>query len=185
MAVAALVVSLLATACGSTEPAAFTASDSLPTEAPWGLDTIEMPAADRISPLFGEMPDQIDGVPQEMSTPDVVAYRDEGGRSLQLQVLSVADLRDFSDGEELTLVDFLSVLVDSGELEELESVQLDTTMPLSWVVSSVVGDGETVYTAVWGSPGAGSGFSVTADTPEARTALVHAFIGASHDAEGS
>jgi hypothetical protein len=97
----------------------------------------------------------------------------------------VADLREFSDGEELTLVDFLSVLVDSGELEKLKFVQLDTTMPLLWVVSSVVGDGEAVYTAVWGSPGAGSGFSVTADTPEARTALVHAFIGASHDAEGS
>ena len=116
MAVAALVLSLLATAC------------------------------------------EIDGVPQEMSTPDVVAYRDEGGRSLQLQVLSVADLRDFSDGEELTLVDFLSVLVDSGELEELESVQLDTTMPLLWVVSSVVGDSEAVYTAVWGLPRCRVGF---------------------------
>ena len=169
-----LILALLAGACTTTQ----TEVTSLPTEPPWGLDTVDLPDdTDGIAEVFAAMPAEVDGVPIEMTAPDEVTFQGADERHLQLRVLGVADLREFSGIPDMTVSDFLSVLVSSGELETAE-FELDDSKPLVWVASTNRGNGDLFYDAAWAVPDGEWILSASADSPEARTELVHAFINA-------
>ncbi len=167
-----LVLVLLAGACATTQ----TEVTSLPTEPPWGLDTVDLPDdADAIAEVFAAMPAEVDGVPLETTAPEFVAYGAD--EHLLLGVLGVADIRDFSGITDMTVTDFLSGLVNSGELETAES-ELDDSKPLVWVASTNRGNGDLFHDAAWAAPDGEWLFTASADSPEARTELIHAFINA-------
>ena len=169
-----LVLALLAGACATTQ----TEVTSLPTEPPWGLDTVDLPDdADAIAEVFAAMPAEVDGVPIEMTASDEVTFQGADGRQLRLAVLGLTFIQEFSGSTDMTVTDFLSVLVNSGELETAESA-LDASKPLVWVASTGIGNGELFHDAAWAAPDGEWLFSASADSPEARTELIHAFINA-------
>ena len=165
-----LVLALVVGACATTQ----TEVTSLSTEPPWGLDTIDLPDdTDAIAEVFAAMPAEVDGVPLEITDSQFVAYGAD--EHLRLGVLGLADAREFSGSTDMTVTDFLSVLVDSGELETDES-ELDDSKPLVWVASTGRVNGGLSHDAAWAAPDGEWLFSVSADSPEARTELIHAFI---------
>ena len=169
-----LILALLVGACATTQ----TEVASLPTDPPWGLDSVDLPDdADAIAEVFAAMPAEVDGVPLEMADGDGVNLQGADERHLQLRVLGLADLREFAGTPDLTVTDFLSVLVDSGELETAES-ELDDSKPLVWVASTGRGNGELFHDAAWAAPDGAWLFSASAESPEARIELIHAFINA-------
>jgi len=158
-------------ACGT----GTTEDDTPPTEPPWGLDAVEQPTDP--APVIAALPEQVAGLPLDMIVPEGVTYAQDA-RSVQLLVLHLADLREFSGDPKLTFPDYFTVLIESGEMEEVESSGLVADHSLVWVAGTVVGDGDLSYTASWATPDGEVGFSVTADSDEARAALIHAFIDA-------
>lgn len=150
----------------------------LRADPPWGLDTVDLPDdADGIAEVFAAMPAEVDGVPLEMTAPDEVTFQGADERHLQLRVLGVADIREFSGSTDMTVSDFLSVLVSSGELETAE-FELDDSKPLVWVAATSRRNGDLDYVASWAVPDGEWLFSASADSPEALTELIHAFINA-------
>ena len=169
-----LILALVVGACATTQ----TEVTSLPTEPPWGLDTVDLPDdSDAIAEVFAAMPDEVDGVPLEMTDGDGLTLQGADERQLLLRVLALADIREFSGSTDMTVTDFLSVLVNSGELETAES-ELDASKPLVWVASTGIGNGELFHDAAWAAPDGEWLFSASADSPEARIELIHAFINA-------
>ena len=167
-----LILVLLVGACTATQ----TEVTSLSTEPPWGLDTVDLPDdTDAVAEVFAAMPAEVDGVPLETTDPEFVSYGAD--EHLRLGVLGLADIREFSGSTDMTVTDFLSVLVDSGELETAES-ELDDSRPLVWVASTGRGNGELFHDAAWAAPDGDWLFTASADSPEARTELIHAFINA-------
>lgn len=167
-----LVLALVVGACATTQ----TEVASLPTDPPWGLDTVDLPDdADAIAEVFAAMPAEVDGVPLEIADPEVVGYGAD--ERLRLRVLGLADIREFSGSTDMTVTDFLSVLVDSGELETAES-ELDDSKPLVWVASTGRVNGGLSHDAAWAGPDGEWLFTASADSPEARAELIHAFINA-------
>lgn len=155
---------------GSTDPA----SDG----DPWGLDTIELPAeSDAIADVLAAMPDEIDGVPRETTAPDIVTYIEGGDRHLQLGVMDIALHREESGVSEMTVADFLSGMVDRGEMETVES-QLDDSRPFVWMAGTTRGDGALLHVASWGLPDGEWIFTAIADNLEARDELVREFVDA-------
>lgn len=97
------------------------------------------------------------------------------GRTLQIRALALSDLQESSGSDDMTTTDFLSILVESGEMETIDFQDLEDE-DLVLVVAEGRGDGVLLYTAAWADPTGSWVFTVTADTSEARTELVHAFI---------
>lgn len=148
------------------------------TAAPGGLDTIQLPDnADVIADVLAAMPDEVDGVPRETTESNVVTYMEGRERHLQLDVMEIASVREFSGVPDMTVVDFLSGMVDSGEMEAVES-ELDDSRPLVWLTSETRGDGRLLHVANWGHSDGEWVFSAIADTPEARTEIIRAFVDA-------
>ena len=167
-----LTLALLVGACATTQ----TEVASLSTEPPWGLDTVDLPEnADAIAEVFAAMPAEVDGVPLEIADSEFVAYGAD--EHLQLGVLGLADIREFSGITDMTVTDFLSGLVNSGELETAES-ELDDSKPLVWVASTNRGNGDLFHDAAWAAPDGEWLFTASADGPQARSELIHAFINA-------
>lgn len=135
------------------------------------------------------MPDEIDGVPRETTQPKVVTYAEGGERHLQLDVMEMASVREFSSVPDMTVVDFLSGTVEGGEMMEGVESDLDESLPLVWQTSKQTGDvappsaedapdAPDIYIASWGRPDGEWVFTAIADTPEARTEVIRAFVDA-------
>jgi hypothetical protein len=131
--------------------------------------------------VFEAMPSSIDGVPLEGVVADGVVYSEGEARYLAVRASSMAGLPTGPEGEEMTTQRFVSLLMSEAETIEVE--QLDESEPLVYVAGTALGDGETIYMGSWAIPDADLVFSVSADTPEARTQLVHAFIEACGEIE--
>ena len=173
-------LTLAIAACASSEPAPQSTSDSgaatLLADPPWGLDTIEIPdSAEAVAATLINMPLYVDDVEKtDVGDGQTVTWED-GGRTLQIRALPLSDVQESSGSADMTPTDFLTILVESGEMEAIAFQDLDDE-DLVMVVATGRGDGVLMYTASWADPSGGWIFSVTADTPEARTDLVHAFV---------
>lgn len=184
--VSVIAVALLMSACTTSGTETETTEA---TGAPGGLDTIQLPDdADVIADVLAAMPDEIDGVPRETTQSKVVTYTDTEGRErhLQLDVMEIASVREFSGVPDMTVADFLSGMADSGEMQGVQS-ELDDSGPLVWMTSQQTGDAApsedlpdapSIYIANWGRPDGEWVFTAIAETPEARTELIRAFVDA-------
>lgn len=169
-----MILTLLAPACAAS---GFDIED-LPAEPPWGLDTIVLPdTADSIGHVLDAMPTEIDGVQVTVKDGQTVSYEGADGRSLTINVLPLSDLREFSGVPDMTPTDFLSALVESGELESVEFQDLENEV-LALIAGTGRGNGVLQYLASWADPNGEWFFNLTADTPEARRELAYAFINA-------
>lgn len=176
-----LLALVLATAMASGCASSPGDTGGLSTDPPWGLDTVDMPDdSEAINALMNAMPDEIDGASIEGRYLDGdqsfdLMYADGTGRSLALGAISIAGFA----GEGMSSYDFLSILVEGGEIGDVES-NLDSTETVFWMAgtSGVTADGATTteYVAGWSGLDGEWIFSVSADTPDARTALIHAFV---------
>lgn len=155
--------------------------ESLSLEPPWDLDTIDLTDDEQaLEEVLNAMPPEIDGAPADrIEGTHGVSYG-----TLFLRTTSLQELSEFSGDGAITVVDFLSVLVDSGELEDVESNHLDAAQSLVWVAGTSSFKAEdsaspqTAYVASWAEREGQWIFSVTADSSESRTRIVHAFIDA-------
>jgi hypothetical protein len=161
----------------STTSVAETESPSATSEPPWELDAIDHPdTAEEVMTTLDAMPAEIEGVQAEMRDGQAVIYGDDDS-SFGINVLPLSDIRDFSGDPDATTTDFLSVLVDSGELEAVEYQDIDDE-GIAVLAATSRGNGILRYTASWTDPGGEWLFSLTANTPETRTQLVQAYIAA-------
>lgn len=149
---------------------------TLSNDPPWGLDGVEMPeTADEVEQLIDLMPEVVGEAEKGEVAPRSVAYFG-GDNRMSLNVNSIGEIREFAGSETMTLAEFLTLMLGSGELQEIEASQLDEGERLVWASASVLADGQTIFVASWGQPDGEWGFNVEADTPQARTALIHAFV---------
>jgi hypothetical protein len=168
-----LVVSLVA--CGSDDAE----SVSLGNDPPWGLDTIEMPNDDAVlADVFAAMPDSVAGVQidEEYSAPTDIAYADGEERFLMIRAISLEEISAFAEGEEFTTQDFISMWVETDNYETLVASQVEEDQPLVYAFGSAMGDDVLQYGTVWAIPNGNWVFVASADTSDALTELVHAFI---------
>lgn len=80
-----------------------------------------------------------------------------------------------AEGNPPTPGDYLELLVESGEVD-VETRQLDPGGDLVYVTATTTANGEPVYVMAWGEPRSEWLFSLSADSPDSRVALVNAFV---------
>lgn len=163
--------------CVSDEEAAPAAQ--LPDDPPWGLDTVELPTdSGALAAAFAAMPDSVDGVPrdEESATTENIEYSQGEERFLMIRAISTDEIVAFTGGEVSSAQEFVAMTVETDEYEALEASQLDETQPVVYVAFSAVGDNELMYGTTWAATDGNWVFAAAADTPEARTELIHAFI---------
>lgn len=161
----------------STTRQADTGSEADTSEPPWGLDVIDLPdTAGEIMATLDAMPAEIEGVQAEMRDSQTVIYGHDLS-SFGINVLGLSDLQEFSGNPNLTTADFLSVLAESGELETIEYQDIDDE-GVAVLAATSRGNGILQYTASWTDPGGEWLFSLTANSPEARTQLAQEYIAA-------
>ncbi len=173
-------LTLLIVACATSEPVSEETSpdpegSTIPEGPPWGLDTIDQPnTAEAVGDVLDGMPLNVDGIEKTTVGDRTEVVWEGDGRTLQIRALPLSDLREFSGSDDLTVAGYIETLAESGELETIESQDLDDTLTV--LAATGRGDGVLLYTAAWGDPDGDWLFSVTADTPEARAELVRAFV---------
>ena len=165
----AVVVPFVLVSCGAEDDeGAATISES--TEAPFGLDTVDLPDTDSgLLALFDEMPEEIEGVAR-IAEDDALAA--QYGRLNGL----FAALQSETGASGVTVVESMSSFEDESG-GQVENSQLDPAADLVWLFGSFTDDGGAglVHVAMWGEPDGGWLFAVNASTPEMREALVRAF----------
>lgn len=169
------------TGCGASDESTAVGLDtdgpSDPGEPPWELDVIDHPdTAEEILATLEAMPDEVDGFPGALRDGQTVIYESDEN-SFGINVLPLDDLREFSGNPNLTTIDYLSVLVENGELETVEYHDIDNE-GIAVLVATSLGNGTLQYVASWADPDGEWLFSLTANTPEARTELVNAYVAA-------
>ncbi len=182
-ALAAALVSL-ASACGAEEP-------TLSEAPPWGLETVALAeSAEAVRAVVAALPES-------------VADRSRMSRGSEYGWIYVADgeadtfvgavPRENVEGFEpsMTAAGYLERLARSFEADgfegaevEIEARSLDPEKPLVFLVWRSTLDGGPWYAAFWAAPEGRWLFSVSADSPELREALVAAFVEASRAASG-
>lgn len=163
-----LVLAVGFTACGSNGDR----SPGAPVdEPPWGLDTIDLPDdAASIETVLEAMPERVAGLARLEVRANEVHY--EGDTAIR-----VINLRD-TDLQAASVLEYARGLSESGEVE-VEQEELDEDARLVYVVCNSTGDGRRAYCVLWGAPDSEWVFAAKADSPEARKALVQAFVEAS------
>ena len=71
---------------------------------------------------------------------------------------------------------WLSTMVESGEMEKVESTQLDASQPLLWMAGTRRENDVLYRIASWSAPDGRWLFTVVARTARIRTDLVHSFV---------
>lgn len=151
-------------------------SRALPSDPPWGLDTITLPdSTTEIAEVMEAMPQALDAANKDQQDSLHVSYSGDSKR-MSMNALSMEEIRAFAGTDEMSLAEFLTGMLESGEMNEIEDTQLDDSQPLVWASAFTQADGETVFVATWGKPNGEWSFNVEANSPEARTELIHAFV---------
>jgi hypothetical protein len=144
-------------------------------DAPWGLETIDLPdSRASVRAVLEEMPEEIAGLSRLEVLRDEVHY--EGGARLGVTRLG---------GDYLpirTVAELARLLSEGGEVE-VEEEQLDEDGPLVYQLATTTGNGRQVYTMLRGAPRSQWAFTTVTNSPEARQALVEAFVEASKTRE--
>ena len=136
---------------------------------PYGLDSVDLPESDaEVSAVFDAMPPELEGLSRAEDVGAVARY---GG---ELNTLAAGLAADF-DAE--TVLGDLSAFEDEPGAE-VEASDLEAEAGVVWLFGSFEDEGGagTVFVASWGEPDGEWIFSVNAETPELRAALVRAFI---------
>ena len=142
------------------------------TEAPFGLDTVDLPDTySGLLAVFDEMPEAIDGVAR-IADDDALAA--QYGRLDGLFAALQSESGSGAGG--VSVVESMSSFEDESGAQ-VEGIQLDPAADLVWLFGSFTGEGGTglVHVAMWGEPDGEWLFAVNAGTPEMREALVRAF----------
>lgn len=156
----ALVV-LLLVACGQD-----TNGEGGIAEPPWGLDTLALPSDDAsVTRVLEAMPEMVAGQERLYQAADEVVYE-----QMKLRVLRLDEQQSVG-----TAGEYLERLAGSGEIE-VETQRLDPDDDLAYLIGTGTGNGETVEVMAWGNPDSEWLFSLTADSPANRVALVNAFV---------
>lgn len=123
-----------------------------------------------VEAVLAAMPERVAGLARLEVSPNEVDY--EGDTTVR-----VINLRG-PDPQATSVLEFAGRLSESGEVE-VEQEQLDEDARLVYVVCNSSADGRRVYCVSWGGPESEWLFAAKADSPEARKALVQAFVEAS------
>ena len=171
---------LLAVGCGSddadpvsssNEGSETTTSDAVGDGVPFGLGSVDLPESEsEVARVFEAMPSELEGLPRLDDAGLVARY---GG---ELNVLSAGLASDFDTG---TVMASLASFEDEPGAE-IEASELDPDAGVVWLFGSFQDEGGAgrVLVATWGDPDGEWLFSVGAQTPEMREALVRAFADA-------
>jgi hypothetical protein len=171
-----LTLAVVATACGSNR----TPSPKGPADAPpWGLQSIDLPNdVTAVEAVFAAMPERVAGLARLEGGPNEADY--EGDALVTVMSLS-GPTEDVSATSALEFLRSLSRAGEMGEIE-MELEQLAEDARLVYVVYNTIGNGRRVYLVSWGAPHSEFLFGVKAESPDARTALVRAFVEVSSSA---
>lgn len=158
------------------------ACDRSSTEPPWGLDDVTQPADEAsVLQVLESMPAFVDGRERSGQPDPLRVSYGEGDATLRAIRLGEAAEAEGFPG---TAGEFLQMLAQSGEIEP-DSQRIDRR-GLMFIVSietptEVQPEGTTVdlpteYVIGWGEPDSEWMFTVSADSPQMRVAVVEAFV---------
>ncbi len=165
---------LFATGCASSD----VSGGPLPGDPPWGLDSIELPDNARAAEaVLSEMPGSI-GAMDQINLDQLSARYAGGGENVSIHIGTMDEARQFAGDPDITLVEFMTALLGSGDLEAVEGSEVDPNQSLVWASVSVRAGEQIIYAATWGKPDGEWAFNVEASSPEARRDLIHAFVSA-------
>ena len=182
-ALAAALVSL-ASACGAEEPV----SSEAP---PWGLETVALAdGAEAVRAVVASLPESVAGRSRLSRGSDYGwIYVADGEADTFVGAVPRENVEGFEPS--MTAAGYLERLARSFEADgfegaevEVEARSLDPEKPLVFLVWRSTLDGRPWYAASWAAPEGRWLFSVSADSPELREALVAAFVEASKAASG-
>lgn len=181
-ALAAALVSLAA-ACGAEEPA----SSEAP---PWGLETVALAdGAEAVRAVVASLPESVAGRNRTSRGEYGAIYVAQGETDAFVGAVPRENVEGFEPS--MTAAGYLERLARSFEADgfegaevEIEARSLDPEKPLVFLVWRSTLDRGPWYAAFWAAPEGRWLFSVSADSPELREALVAAFVEASKAASG-